>query len=135
MSANETMEFWPVISAYSRAQAIEDGMLIAVDEPTASEAGFKFPIAMTAAVFEQCVAVPEGLESQDVAGRLWDVLWMLRCAIKRSIAGSDIPFELFVRSKNSGPRLCGRDLVKLKALCGPGDDAEPVITIMLPHED
>jgi hypothetical protein len=23
----------------------------------------------------------------------------------------------------------------LKAICGPGDDAEPVITIMLPEED
>jgi len=26
-------------------------------------------------------------------------------------------------------------LVTLKALCGPGDDGEPVITIMLPEED
>jgi hypothetical protein len=26
-------------------------------------------------------------------------------------------------------------LVKLKALCGPGDDGEPVITKMLPEED
>jgi hypothetical protein len=25
--------------------------------------------------------------------------------------------------------------VKLKALCGPGDNGEPVITIMLPEED
>jgi hypothetical protein len=25
--------------------------------------------------------------------------------------------------------------VKFKALCGPGDNLEPVITIMLPHED
>ena len=27
------------------------------------------------------------------------------------------------------------DLVTLKALCGPGDQGEPVMTIMLPHED
>jgi len=26
-------------------------------------------------------------------------------------------------------------LVRLKALCGPGDQSEPVITIMLPVED
>jgi hypothetical protein len=26
-------------------------------------------------------------------------------------------------------------LVRLKALCGPGDDGEPVITVMMPGED
>ncbi len=25
--------------------------------------------------------------------------------------------------------------VQLKAVCGPGDDGEPVITVMLPDED
>jgi hypothetical protein len=28
-----------------------------------------------------------------------------------------------------------RRLVTLKAMCGPGDQGEPVITIMLPEED
>ena len=28
-----------------------------------------------------------------------------------------------------------RRVVTLKAVCGPGDRAEPVITIMLPRED
>jgi hypothetical protein len=26
-------------------------------------------------------------------------------------------------------------LVRLKALCGPGDQGEPVVTVMLPDED
>ena len=26
-------------------------------------------------------------------------------------------------------------LVRLKALCGPGDDGTPVVTIMMPEED
>jgi hypothetical protein len=26
-------------------------------------------------------------------------------------------------------------LVRLKALCGPGDRAEPVVTVLLPEED
>jgi hypothetical protein len=26
-------------------------------------------------------------------------------------------------------------LVRLKALCGPGDDGEPVMTVMLPDEE
>jgi hypothetical protein len=28
-----------------------------------------------------------------------------------------------------------QETVTLKAICGPGDTAEPVITIMLPEED
>jgi hypothetical protein len=28
-----------------------------------------------------------------------------------------------------------QETVQLKAVCGPGDNAEPVITIMLPDED
>jgi len=27
------------------------------------------------------------------------------------------------------------ETVKLKAICGPGDQGEPVLTIMMPHED
>ena len=39
--------FAPVISAYTRAQAIEDGILVDVSE-TAREAGFKIPVASRA---------------------------------------------------------------------------------------
>jgi hypothetical protein len=43
-------------------------------------------------------------------------------------------FKLYVRNHNR-ERLTSRDLVTLKAVCGPGDTPEPVITIMLPDED
>jgi hypothetical protein len=46
-----------LIHRYSRAQAIADGVLIDVSEAT-KEAGFKFPVALTAAAWAQCVAVP-----------------------------------------------------------------------------
>ena len=57
---------------------------------------------------------------------------MLRCAIMRDQRAetSRLDFRLLVRNDNRRP-----EEVTLKALCGPGDDAEPVITIMLPHED
>ena len=57
---------------------------------------------------------------------------MLRCAIvgQNRPHTSRIDFELLVRNDNRQP-----EKVTLKALCGPGDQAEPVITIMLPHED
>jgi hypothetical protein len=68
---------------------------------------------------------------QDEAGRLWDVLWMLRCAIGRSDGGRVVPFALHVRNDN---RDRTPPLVRLKALCGPGDDGEPCVTVMMPDE-
>jgi len=127
--------FWDdaeVISSYTRAQAIEDGALVDVSE-TAREAGIKFPVAVTRAVWANYVEVPEGVVAQDESGRLWDIVWMLCCQIRRS-QGDTLHFQLYVRNHNR-ERLTRRDLVTLKAVCGPGDDAEPVITIMLPDED
>src|SRR5262249_51916780 len=126
--------FWSdaeVISSYSRAQAIEDGVLVDVSE-VAGQAGITFPVALTRAVWAKYVEVPAGVKCQDVAGRLWDVLWMLRMAIRRSSGGSEIRYSLHVRNTN---RAGTPPLVQLKALCGPGDDGEPVITVMLPEED
>ena len=127
--------FWDdteVISSYTRAQALEDGVLVDVSE-MAKEAGIKFPVALTRAVWVNYVEVPEGVVAQDESGRLWDILWMLRCQIRRS-QGDTLYFQLYVRNHNR-ERLTRRDLVTLKAICGPGDDAEPVVTIMLPDED
>lgn len=126
--SNEPFE---IISTYTRAQALEDGVLVEVTE-TAKEAGIIFPTAVTAAVWAQYVEVPEGIEGQDKDGRLWDVLWMLRCAIlgKNGRKSDRVDFELLVKNDVGEPRP-----VKLKSICGPGDDAEPVITIMLPGED
>jgi len=129
--------FWDdaeVISTYTRAQAIEDGVLVDVSE-MAKEAGIKFPVALTRAVWADYVEVPEGVVAQDESGRLWDVLWMLRCQIRRS-QGDTLHFQLYVRNHNpSADGLTRQDLVTLKAICGPGDDGEPVVTIMLPDED
>src|ERR1700755_997806 len=71
-----------LIHRYSRADAIRDGVLIDVST-TAREAGIRWPVALTAPVWSQFVAVPRGVVCQDEAGRLWDVLWMLRLAIGR----------------------------------------------------
>ena len=135
MSEETEKGFWDdaeVISSYSRAQAIEDGVLVDVST-VANEARIKFPVAMTATVWGQYVEVPEGVKCQDEARRLWDILWMFRCAAAK-FDGDTLLFKLYVRNHNRG-RLDRRDLVTLKAVCGPGYDAEPVITIMLPDED
>lgn len=119
-----------VISVYPRAQAIADGVLVDVSE-TAREAGVRWPTAVTRAVWDRYVAVPPGVECQDEAGRLWDVVWMARHGIASQRGpATEARFELYVRNDHRRPRR-----VTLKVHCGPGDQAEPVLTIMLPEED
>jgi hypothetical protein len=120
-----------LIHSYSRADALRDGVLIDVSA-TAREAGVRWPVALTAAVWGRCVAIPPGVACQDEAGRLWDVLTMLRLAAGRSGGGSEVRFAVHVRDDNGEGT---PPLVRLKAVCGPGDDGEPVITVMLPDED
>jgi hypothetical protein len=56
---------------------------------------------------------------------------MARVAIRRaSSSGTVLHYHLFVRNDNRRPRR-----VTLKIVTGPGDTAEPVMTIMLPGED
>ncbi len=125
-----------LISTYSRAQAIEDGVLVDVST-TAREAGITFPVALTRAVFEDCVAWTKddtrrkGVPN-DEAGRLWDVVWMTRCAARRT-NGDRMTVQLYRVPRDCKGKRPRR--VTLKAICGPGDDGEPVITIMQPDED
>ena|ERR1700722_19462878 len=121
-----------ILCTYTRAQAIADGFQIEVT-PTAKNAGIVFPVFLTRTVYDVYVVIPPGVEGQDGLGRLWDILWMLRFAIRRAKPGHDrLPFALYVRNDNLGPKL-----VKLVAHCGPRDidDPQPAITVMMPDED
>ncbi len=120
-----------LIHRYTRADAIRDGVLIDVSA-TAQEVGFRSPVALTAAVWAKCVTIPPGVLCQDEVGRLWDVLTMLRFAIRTGNDRSEVRFAVHVRNDN---RDRTPPLVRLKALCGPGDQGEPVVTILLPDED
>ena len=122
--------FRDVIYSYTRAQAIEDGVLVDVSS-MAAEAGFKWPVAITRTAWEHFVAVPDGIVGQDESGRLWDILNMLRFAC-RTAKGQEFLFQLHVRNDNRGGL---PPLVSLKAVCGPGDTAEPTITVLEPDED
>jgi hypothetical protein len=125
MSTDDTLIF-----SYSRKEAIEDGVLIDVSS-TATEAGFRYPVALTAAAWALCVTVPDAVTWQDEAGRLWDVLTMLRVACRgRSGEGSTLIFDVLVMNDAGGPKP-----VRLKAVCGPDDDLTPCLTVMLPDED
>ena len=125
-------DFGEVVYSYTRAQALADGQQVEVTQ-TAQEAGIRFPVFLTRAVFDNYVAVPPGVTGQDEAGRLWDIVWMTRFAIIRSRPGVDrLPVALYVRNDDLRSRL-----VKLVAVCGPLDidDRAPAITIMMPDED
>lgn len=121
-----------IIHTYSRREAIADGVLIDVTK-AAKEAGFCVPVAVTASVWAECVAVPTGVECQDKSGRLWDVLYMLFTAIRATrVCGAEIRYRLHVRNDN---RRGEPPLVELKAIFGPNDDGTPCVTVMLPEED
>ena len=135
--------FGPVIYAYTRAQAIEDGVLVDVTK-TAREAGIRIPTAITAAVHDRYVAVPEESKGhQDEAGRLWDLMWMLAHAVRSGkLDGNEGMFELLVATPESAnwqsnEKRHGENLrlVSLKAVCGPADDGSACITIMMLDED
>lgn len=120
-----------LIYAYTRAQALEDGEQIDVSS-TAAEAGIRFPVFLTRAVWDNYVTVPPEVFGQDEAGRLWDIVWMTRAAIKQTPPGLDrIPVQLYVRNNNRRPRP-----VTLTAVCSAldMDDPRPAITVMMPDE-
>ena len=119
-----------IISVYTRAQAIEDGVLLDVTS-TAKETGIRFPVAVTAGLWNKYI-VPSGIlrdEGQSIQGRLWDVLWMFRNAASHC-TNSLMFFKVLFLMENDV-----MEEVKLKSICGPGDTWDPVITIMLPEED
>ena len=129
--------FDPVISVYTRAQAIADGILVDVSE-TAQEAGFNIPVAVTRAVWERLVALPEGYRGfQDERGRLWDVLWMARHYARRASNSDRVTMCVLVRDIRKDLRDSNRSPRRHFPIVaiGAGDAGEPVITIMWPEDD
>jgi len=129
---NETSPFGEIIYSYTRKQAIADGVQVDISS-AAKEAGIRFPVFLTRTAFDAYVTVPPNVSGQDEAGRLWDIVWMLRFAVQRSRPGCDrLPVALYVRNDNRAAKL-----VKLIATCGPLDidDPQPAITLMMPDED
>jgi len=138
MNPNESENLQPVtcnlqpIFTYTRAQAVADGVQVEVTK-TAQEAGIRFPVFLTRAVYDAYVTVPQNVAGQDEAGRLWDIVWMTRFAILRSRGHTErLPVALYVRNDDRAAKL-----VKLIAQCGPLDidDPSPAITVMMPDED
>jgi len=133
--------FGEVIFAYTRSDAIRDGVLVEIPGGLCREAGFSVPVAVTASVGD--LIDPGNLEEmpgQSVEGRTWDLLWMCGCAARstreqhRSVVLFPCTF-LLAEETRDGSVITEHRTETLRAVCGPGDDGEPVVTIMLPGED
>ena len=134
MTLPSPIDDWPVISTFSRAEALEDGALEDVT-PTAHEAGFRYPVAITQAL--QAMLEPGAAEQalgQSYEGRLWDTLWMAWLSARRT-QGDRFTFQVILaEASTAAPDGLAQPEATLVAVCGPGDNAEPVITIGLPND-
>ncbi len=121
-----------VIYAYTRAQALSDGVLIDVTD-LSREAGFKWPTAVSDHLYSEYLVPALALlaEGRSLTGRLWDVLNVLRFAISQSKDESYLRFTvLFAMTPGTAPVP-----IELVSVAGPADDGSPCLTIMLPEDD
>lgn len=115
-----------VVYRCSRGQAFVDGLLVDITW-TARMAGFSFPFAVSAAVWEQCVCDPAEiggfeLESKKLPNALGK-------ALLDDADRNPVHFEIDV------PTCSGEQKrMSLAAVLGSGDHGEPVITVMFATE-
>jgi len=119
-----------IISVYTRAQALEDGFLVDLNQwIPICESGYTYPVACTSAVFSIIEkAVGNAKYFNDHKGVIWDILWMSKAMpIRQWETG-----RLFqVKITGAGPK----SIYTFKIECTGGDNGDPVMTISLPEED
>ncbi len=121
----------PIIFSYTRKQAIEDGVLIDLTRPGFARllklTGIRVHTAITATAFGAAVGCPFDAEHADqVIGRVLIVLAAFGKAAQKQRESDRVHFTV------DGP---SGQAVAMWALIGPGDDGEPVLTLMLEGED
>jgi hypothetical protein len=111
----------------SRQQATEEGLLVDLT-PWTRTLGFRFPVACSAEVWNQLLPDREiGQAIHRDHQRIRMMLKMLRSKIRslsRSAVHDRINFYLLFGSSEPPQR------IKLTAFCGPGDNGEPVLTVL-----
>ena len=124
--------FGNLIYSYTRAQAIADGVLIDITADAQAH-GFKVHTVVTDNLYHRYVEVPSGLDrsfGQSSAGRLHDLLTLSMFAARASKGTDRVYFKVDFLMEP------GRtETVQVIAHIGPGDNAEPVLTIMLLEDD
>lgn len=135
---NQDSDFGPVIYGYSRAQAIDDGVLVEVPESASRAAGFKVHTVMTASAWGATVGF--GTDLAELLMKATAVLAAAMLEYRQSEhrarmglgepVGDRLAFAYDAEREDGGV-----DVVQLLLVIGPGDNAEPVGTVMLPSED
>lgn len=116
--------FGETIYSYSRAQAIEDGVLVDLSNVDSIRQHWKHPFACTSAVW---AIIEEALkqDGQDVPGICHDISAMAKLSLRGGREGDQVLFTVIITGRKH----------QLKLHIGPGDTAAPVLTLMLPNED
>jgi hypothetical protein len=125
-------EEFTIISLYTRDQAIADGFLVDVSD-LAKEAGFKWPVAVTRAVWDDIVTpTPQDQQQgQSEKGRLWDILSMARLAAMSNEDDREaMLFQVLVLCDGKHQKVTLKLVLSFES-----SDGGPCLTIMLPNED
>lgn len=118
--------FGDPIHKYTRKQAIEDGVLIDVSTKYPRDTRmYKFPVAITSEVWAL-------IAGKNEAVWVWDICYM---SIKYVVERPDPSTVIFKVILPSEPGSGKTETYRLKGICSPGDDMEPVITIMFENQD
>lgn len=133
---NEVIESGPfagfeVVHRYTRAQAIDDGVLVDVTTQ-AKGCGFRIPVAMTSALFNDCWKWAEAVaqDDEEPSGERY-VGWVLRFACETIRASKQTGTDRLPLSLSYFAGYPVQALVHI----GPGDTSEPVVTLMYPGEE
>lgn len=119
-----------VISIYTRAQALADGLLVDVTDHARAHL-FQHPVAFTRNCYTQVIAEWCRYMERAEEDRLHDILDRLAETARVTPPPRDrIRLAIGTRDGEGVAYL-----VELIAHCGPGDDLEPVITVMLPEDE
>ncbi len=133
-TTTQLFKYTNIICAFTRAQAIQDGYQMKLEDEMAAMASklYKYPVYLTIGVvdlIEQAIASKK--HCNDWQGVLWDILWM-------SLNANQVINEQTRRFtvKITGTRI-GYDNFTMLIQCGPTDidDPAPAMTIMLPEQE
>lgn len=119
----------------TRAQAIADGLLVDLSE-MARRAGFGVPVALTRALWLDCLEWEESTggrkDLQAPIGPLWNLMLMACQAVRGNPCARRLQFQIY-RIPGDG-RGNQPHIQRLTMLVGRGDSCEWVVTIALPGE-
>lgn len=121
---NSNMEdlFGAPIYTYTRKQAVDDGVLVNLGR--IAREYYKYPVCVTASVWAE---IMEGAThpAHEISAIVRDVLWMSQKGISQRIDETQHLFKVVIADRTH----------EYKAMCHPGDNMEPVITILQVNED